>query len=121
MNFNEIFEKIENSITQALNKEDGILLGDKKIKFSLFLSDAHYSGKDFRIIDSDPVSVHVIQSQHSSDMWYVDVHNASYLPVATQYCVEELKKSFGKGTLISVNTEWFFHKNSFEIAITFLQ
>ena len=33
MNSKEIFEKMESSITKALNKEDGIILGGKKLTF----------------------------------------------------------------------------------------
>ena len=114
MNSKEIFEKIESSITKALNKEDGIILGGKKLTF---YRHENYVTKPF-VDDNNSIEVLIMQSEYSKVMWHVDIYNALYEYSAVEYCVEELKKIFGERTLISHNLD-FNIKNAFEIAITF--
>lgn len=114
MNSKEIFEKIESSITKALNKEDGIILGGKKLTF---YRHENYVRKPF-VADNNFIEVLVMQSDNSKVVWYVDIYNALYEYSAVEYCVEELKKIFGERTLISHNLD-FYVKNAFQIAITF--
>lgn len=115
MNSKEVFEKIKSSITEALNKEDGIMLAGKELKF--------YQQMDLearRSVHANPynVEVHVYTSEESKPMWYVNIHNALYEMAAAEYFVEELKKTFGERVLISYNLG-FSLKGVFQIAITF--
>ena len=115
MNSKELFEKIKSSITEALNKEDGIMLGDKKLLFGLH-DDEAFDGKK-RFIRHGFVEVHVYYSEFSRAMWFVDVHEVFYHESAAIYAVEELKKNI-KGALISRNDHCSIEKG-FQIAITF--
>ena len=91
MNSNELFEKIKSSITEALNKEDGIMLGGKKLKFH-----QHKDMAEEKIIhtDSDCVEVHIYN--HFLKMWYIDVYNVFFDMSAVNYSIEELEKTFSQ-------------------------
>ena len=113
MNSKEIFEKIESSITKALNKEDGIMLGGKKLTFKRMYT----HGQRYYDAPGSDIEVYIMSSQYHEDMWYVDVHDVLYMLSAEEYCIEELKKTL-EGAIISRNLN-FDVENAFEIAITF--
>lgn len=116
MNSKELFEKIQSSLTEALNKEDGIMLGGKKLTFH-----QHEDMAEEKIIytDSDCVEVHVYNRLCSKIMWYIDVYNAFYDMSAVNYSIEELEKTFSQERpIISQNSE-FSVEDAFQIAITF--
>ena len=116
MNSKELFEKIKSSITEALNKEDGIMLGGKKLTF-----DQHENMAEEKIIhtDSDCVEVHVYNRSCSRIMWYVDVYNVLYIESAAIYAVEELEKTFSQERPIIARNFECAIKDGFQIAITF--
>ena len=117
MNSKEVFEKIESSITEALNKEDGIMLGGKKIEFYHYNESMNGS---FYVRD-DCLEVHVYRGEHSKRMWYVNVYNVLYEMTAVIYAIEELEKAFSEeNPIISQNIE-FDVENAFQIAITFYE
>ena len=118
MNSKELFQKIKSSLTEALNKEDGIMLGGKKITFRKH--DKPLNGKSANT-NSGCVEVHVFFSEFSETMWYVNVYNVLYHMSAAIYVTEELKKTFGaEKPLISQNDKCCI-ENGFQIVITFAE
>lgn len=116
MNSKELFEKIKSSITEALNKEDGIMLGGKELTFHQH--DELLDGK-LDNVKHNCVEVHVLGSAMSKEIRYVNVYNVLYIESASIYAVEELKKTFSQERpLISRNFESTI-KDGFQIAITF--
>lgn len=119
MDSKEVFKKIETSITKALNKEEGIILGGKKLEFEQHKdkmerwSNACNSSKG-----SNCVKVHILQDSSFSDMWHIAAFNVLYKQSAVEYVIEELKNELGRIPLISEN-QWYNEENSFGIAVIF--
>lgn len=120
MNSKEVFEKIENSITKALNKEEGIMLGGKELEFEQHKDKMEkWSNACNASKGSSCVKVHILQDSSFPDMWHIAVFNVLYKRLAVEYAIKELKNALGRSLLIISENQWYNEEDSFGIAVTF--
>ena len=121
----EIFDKIEKCVTEALNKEEGIMLDGKVLEFKK-LEKVELEDKISIMVhhknDPGSVTVFIYQSDDNHCDWHINIFGTLYIESAILHTIEELQNEFNKDltkpkAMITRNQYYYSIKDSFEIRI----